>query len=49
MNRQAKALQERAAEFARRITALADRIPQTSAGRRIAGQLIDSATSASAN
>lgn len=49
MSRESEALIKRCAEFARRIIALCDRVPQTAAGRRLSGQLIDAATSVSSN
>jgi len=49
MNQQAEQLKARTAEFARRIIALAGKVPQNQAGRRVSGQLIDAATSVSAN
>jgi hypothetical protein len=49
MNQQAEQLKARAAEFARRVIALAEKLPPSQAGRRISGQLIDAATSMSAN
>ena len=49
MSRQSEDLQRRAAEFARRIIALCEKVPQTLAGRRISGQLIDAASAVSSN
>ena len=49
MSRQSEDLQHRAAEFARRINALCEKVPQTLAGRRISGQLIDAASAVSSN
>ncbi len=49
MSEQSEALKKRTAEFARRVVALCEKVPQTGAGRRMSGQLIDAATSVAAN
>lgn len=49
MNQQAEALKARTAAFATAIIDLCSNVPQTQAGRRMTGQLIDAATSLSSN
>lgn len=49
MSQQSEDLKRRAAEFARRIISLCERVPPTQAGRRLTGQLIDAATSVAGN
>jgi four helix bundle protein len=49
MNSKAEELKKRTAAFATAIIELCSQMPQTQAGRRISGQLIDAATSLAAN
>ena len=49
MNQKAEELKRRTAAFAKLVIALTEKVPTTQAGRTIAGQLVDAATSVAAN